>query len=111
MSTDRHEECEEIIEKLLDKLAEARRRDEEAVSLPWQWPSTHAGDTARAVRMARAWCGWTQREMARALGVRQETVSSWEKGRSVPLRRSWEGMVEGMGVPLARLSSWVVGKP
>ena len=39
---------------------------------------------ARAVAELRAALGLTQAEFARALGVRQQTVSEWETGRYEP---------------------------
>ena len=37
-----------------------------------------------AVRVRRAERGWGQEQLAEALGVRQQTVSRWEKGLAVP---------------------------
>ena len=39
---------------------------------------------ARAVAELRAALGLTQAEFARALGVRQQTVSEWEQGQYLP---------------------------
>ncbi len=42
------------------------------------------GWTAESVAALRAEMGMTQVEFARALGVRQQTVSEWETGRYAP---------------------------
>ncbi len=39
----------------------------------------HEWDSAR-IRALRSHLGLTQREMARRLGTRQQTISEWEKG-------------------------------
>jgi ribosome-binding protein aMBF1 (putative translation factor) len=109
MSTGQHEKQDkEVVMRFMEAWTEAWRRQEEPVSLPWQWPM--AADTARAVRMARAWTGWTQEELARAIQMRPETVSSWEHGRSIPLQRSWEAISRETGCSIATLSRWVIGQ-
>lgn len=46
--------------------------------------TTMSAWNARAVAELRAALGLTQAEFARALGVRQQTVSEWETGRYEP---------------------------
>jgi DNA-binding XRE family transcriptional regulator len=40
----------------------------------------------RQCRAARAWLGWTQRDLARKAGVDMQTVMFFETGQSVPRR-------------------------
>lgn len=40
--------------------------------------------SAESIARLRARLGLTQSEMARALGVRQQTISEWETGRYTP---------------------------
>jgi DNA-binding transcriptional regulator YiaG len=40
--------------------------------------------SAESIARLRARLGLTQSEMARALGVRQQTISEWETGRYAP---------------------------
>lgn len=44
------------------------------------------------IRRAREAHGWTQQQLAQALGVGQRTVGNWERGATVPKNRA--GMLE-----------------
>jgi DNA-binding XRE family transcriptional regulator len=52
------------------------------------------GDHVRRQRLA---LGLTQRTLARRLGVREESVASWEGGLSQPLVRRWPGIIRFLG--------------
>ena len=64
--------------------------------------------------MARTWAELTQAELAQRVGVRAETVSSWEKGRT---RAGGQGyrmavkVAEACGVPFATFHRWAGGEP
>lgn len=49
-------------------------------------PTSPAG----ALRRARGQLGWDQDDLARELGVKQQTVSSWERGKRIPPGRCAE---------------------
>lgn len=49
---------------------------------------TVSGRTARRLRAARAATGWSQTQLAAALGVSQSTVANWEAGRGLTLENA-----------------------
>lgn len=51
------------------------------------------------VKSVRATLGWTQVQLAEALGVDQTTVSNWENGRppSAPARKLMERLLSEAG--------------
>lgn len=93
--------------QLLEALAAPRPASEPDGVMPWQWPL--AGDTARAVRMLRAWIGCSRAELARMIGVHPATVAAWERSETVPARPAWEAMART--VPLGTLYRWITGTP
>lgn len=66
-------------------------------------------DYGRAIRMARAWAGVTQAELARRVGVRAETVSSWEKGKTEPSGKLWRKIGLECGIDGPTLWAWGEG--
>lgn len=67
-------------------------------------------DYGRAVRMARAWAGVTQAELAQRVGVRAETVSSWENGKTEPSGRMLGLTAHECGLGLAVFFMWADGE-
>ena len=50
----------------------------------------------RAIRVARKKRGWTQKELARRLGVTQSTISFWENAVEIPALHHQVRLVEKM---------------
>lgn len=63
----------------------------------------------RAIRTARAWAGVTQGELAQRVGVRQETVSSWESGKTEPSLKMWQSIAREMAIPSSVFILWAQG--
>jgi transcriptional regulator with XRE-family HTH domain len=55
-----------------------------------------------AIRSARATTGLSQADVARALGVRQSSVSQWEAARTIPSTRHMLGLFRLFGDELFR---------
>lgn len=53
--------------------------------------------------------GYSQKELAQALGVKQGTVSSWIAGRKCPLPETARKISEALGVPWDRLRGEIEG--
>lgn len=51
------------------------------------------------IRRAREQRGWSQRDLARALGVEHAQISKWETGRNMPSPRYLERLGRELGVP------------
>lgn len=56
------------------------------------------GARIRAARLGR---GWSQKQLADAIGKEQTTVSSWERGRTEPGRDDVVRITSKLGIPLA----------
>ena len=55
--------------------------------LDWRyhgWRTSPIWDRWSPLRTARCWAGLSQEELARAVGSTRQTISSLERGRSVP---------------------------
>ena len=66
---------------------------------PRSW-TRHPG---RVIRSWRQRAGFTQEELARALGVTFSTVSRWENGHVAPSKLAWRALMQlsaERGVPL-----------
>jgi len=67
------------------------------------------------LRQARLARGWSQSQLARAVGVDVQTIGRWESGKSIPRQRYFAGLCEGLRIDafeLARiLGSNVVSLP
>src|ERR1700730_15041178 len=61
--------------------------------------SEFAAVAQRAVAGLRALRGWSQAEVAVAVGVAESTVSRWESGVQVPSRRTFERLVAAADLP------------
>lgn len=58
------------------------------------------------IRQARAAKGWTQAELAKAVGVRRSSVVRWETGISVPSRLGIPKLAKILGQP----ADWLLAK-
>jgi DNA-binding XRE family transcriptional regulator len=47
----------------------------------------------RQCRAARAWLGWTQRDLAKKAGIDQYTVMNFEMGRAKPWRATTQALI------------------
>jgi len=45
---------------------------------------------ARSIKIARVTKDYTQKELSQKMGVRQQTISDWEKGKHPPKKKSIE---------------------
>ena len=78
-------------------LALSTRHSSLSYTLPCKLSVMESGWSAESIARLRARLGLTQAGMARALGVRQQTVSEWETGRYEPRgasRRMLEHLAE-----------------
>jgi len=57
------------------------------------------------IREHRARLGWTQTDLAGAVGVHQVTVALWEGGRQLPTRVNVELLAEALGITTIKLIS------
>lgn len=62
-----------------------------------QFVAMTIGARIRAARLAR---GWSQQQLADAVGAVQTTVSSWERGRTEPGRSDTVRIASKLGIPL-----------
>ena len=63
-------------------------------------PAETYGARIRAARRAR---GWTQDELARAVGVSRSAVAQWETDRAGQIRENLTRVATALGLPVARL--------
>ncbi len=61
------------------------------------------GELGAAIREARLAAGLSQEDLAGVLGVRQSSVSQWERGTTVPATRHLLGLLRVLGALHARL--------
>lgn len=61
------------------------------------------GAIASAIRAAREAKGWTQQDLADAVGVTQGAIWQWEAGRTRIDERRMREVAAALGVPLADL--------
>ncbi len=61
------------------------------------------GELGAAIRQARVGAGRSQAELAEVLGVRQSSVSQWERGSTAPAARHVLGLLGVLGMRLVRL--------
>jgi len=52
---------------------------------------------AKRIKLARTEKGWTQRQLAKAAGVRQEQISEWERGITPPTAESIDKLFRALG--------------
>jgi len=62
-----------------------------------------AGEMSVALAVLRVVRGWNQDDLAKASGVRNSSVSDYERGRKVPELRTLERLVSAMGYPLSAI--------
>lgn len=55
-----------------------------------------------SIRLAREERGWTQREMARRIAITPQTVSGWERGKTIPRFERLEKLAAVLGMPPTR---------
>ncbi len=58
---------------------------------------------ADAIRQARKQTGLSQDELAAQLGIRQSSISQWERGTTLPSTRHLLGLLAALGHPFATL--------
>jgi transcriptional regulator with XRE-family HTH domain len=61
------------------------------------------GEVSVALAVLRVVRGWNQDDLAKASGVRNSSVSDYERGRKVPELRTLERLVSAMGYPLSAI--------
>ncbi len=69
------------------------------------------GDLSTALIILRVVRGWNQDDLARASGVRNTSVSDYERGRKTPELKTLQRLVGSMGYPLSavdRARSFIV---
>lgn len=64
---------------------------------------TDTGRLANAIRRARKQTGLSQGELAAQLGIRQSSISQWERGTTLPSTRHLLGLLAVLGHPFATL--------
>jgi DNA-binding XRE family transcriptional regulator len=76
---------------------------------PQHWPRSEDMSLATVIRQARKRAGLSQVELAQGLGIRQSSVSQWERGLTEPstqnlldLMRALPGLADALGVMAAR---------
>ena len=57
-------------------------------------PTTLSAHLRRQVRDIRAAHGWTQSQLAHAIGVTQGAVSAWERGLRSPSPLAWRALMD-----------------
>jgi transcriptional regulator with XRE-family HTH domain len=62
-----------------------------------------AGEVSVALAVLRVVRGWNQDDLAKASGVRNSSVSDYERGRKVPELKTLERLVSAMGYPLSAI--------
>lgn len=63
------------------------------------------GDLSVTLAVLRVVRGWNQHELARAAGVRINSVSEYERGKKLPELKTLERLVTAMGYPLGAVDS------
>ena len=61
------------------------------------------GDVSVALTVLRVVRGWNQDDLAKASGVRNSSVSDYERGRKVPGLKTLIRLVASMGYPLSAI--------
>ena len=56
-----------------------------------------------AIMMARTELGWSQGELGEALGVKYQTIGTWERDEVVPPRSRWKKIKELCGISVQEL--------
>lgn len=56
-----------------------------------------------AIRAARKELGVTQKSLGERIGTKQVTVSAWEMGRAVPIRKTLEELIDELGLDEDRI--------
>ena len=62
-----------------------------------------SGEVSVALAVLRVVRGWNQDDLAKASGVRNSSVSDYERGRKVPELKTLERLVSAMGYPLSAI--------
>ena len=60
----------------------------------------------RNIRKARLKKGWTQKQLAEAIGVKHNSISDWENGKSKPYADTLELIMGVLGVDANTLLGW-----
>ena len=98
---------EEDYEHLLDAVdaAEAKRISEDASDPVLTWDEVKDELIRNRIAKVRERLGVTQKELARRLGVRQSTVSRWERREANLTLRTVRRIAKALGCPEHRLIS------
>lgn len=72
----------------------------------WEVKTMNNNILGRNIRKARLKKGWTQKQLAEAIGVKHNSISDWENGKSKPYADTLELIMGVLGVDANTLLGW-----
>lgn len=72
----------------------------------WEVRTMNNNMLGRNIRKARSKKGWTQKQLAEAIGVKHNSISDWENGKSKPYADTLELIMGALDVDANTLLGW-----